>query len=189
MKSNTGLQSLSQSDDLQQEQLKTYVIQVMGGKEQRVVSFCNALIETEILSECFLPRVKQLRRTEGRWNKVEKLLFPGYVFILSAQPEEVKRELHKVPEMTHLLQDESMIIPLTDEEAEMLQHLWDNQHVVDTSEGYIIGGKVVVTDGPMKDMEGLIKRIDRHKRIAEIEVELFHRTVSMKLGLEIIEKR
>ena len=37
-------------------------------------------------------------------------------------------------------------------------------------------------------MEGSIRRIDRHKRIAHLEIEMFGRTVEMKVGLEIIKK-
>lgn len=33
-----------------------------------------------------------------------------------------------------------------------------------------------------------IRRIDRHKRIAYLEIEMFGRTVEMKVGLEIIRK-
>ena len=37
-------------------------------------------------------------------------------------------------------------------------------------------------------MEGLIRKIDRHKRMAYLEVEMFGRMVEMRAGLEIIEK-
>lgn len=37
-------------------------------------------------------------------------------------------------------------------------------------------------------MEGNIRRIDRHKRTAYLEIEMFGRIVEMKVGLEIIRK-
>lgn len=37
-------------------------------------------------------------------------------------------------------------------------------------------------------MEGAIRKIDRHKRIAVLSLDMFGRTVDMKVGLEIIEK-
>ncbi|MFR3950420.1 MAG: hypothetical protein ACLTZM_27535 [Ruminococcus sp.] len=45
-----------------------------------------------------------------------------------------------------------------------------------------------LSQGPLTGMEGSIRRIDRHKRIAHLEIEMFGRTVEMKVGLEIIEK-
>ncbi|MEG2506006.1 MAG: KOW motif-containing protein, partial [Carnobacterium sp.] len=61
-------------------------------------------------------------------------------------------------------------------------------HVVDMSVGYIIGDKIIVRDGPLKGKEGSIKKIDRHKRIAFIEVEFLGEVRETKVGLEIITK-
>ena len=47
---------------------------------------------------------------------------------------------------------------------------------------------VRILSGPLMGMEGNIRRIDRHKRIAYLEIEMFGRTVEMKVGLEIIRK-
>ena len=49
--------------------------------------------------------------------------------------------------------------------------------------------KVIITEGPLKGMEGMIKKIDRHRRTAAIEIEMFDRKVLMNVGLEIVEKR
>jgi transcriptional antiterminator NusG len=40
----------------------------------------------------------------------------------------------------------------------------------------------------MMGMEGCIEKIDRHKRIARIRVEMFGRTIEATVGLEIVEK-
>ena len=37
-------------------------------------------------------------------------------------------------------------------------------------------------------MEGLIRKIDRHKRMAYLKVEMFGRVVEMKVGVEIVER-
>lgn len=46
----------------------------------------------------------------------------------------------------------------------------------------------MITDGPMIGRESQIKRIDRHKMIAIVEIELMGAKREMKLGLEIIKK-
>ena len=48
--------------------------------------------------------------------------------------------------------------------------------------------KLVVTDGPMKGMEGRVKWVDRHQRIAGIEVMLLGRKVMVKMGVGILKK-
>ena len=57
------------------------------------------------------------------------------------------------------------------------------------SEGIIENDRVVVTKGPLKGNEGLIRKIDRHKRRAYLEVGLFGRKIETQVGLEIVEKR
>ena len=56
------------------------------------------------------------------------------------------------------------------------------------SQGYIVGDKVNIISGPLVGYEGKIKKIDRHKRIAYIEVSLFDQVVVVQVGLEIISK-
>lgn len=56
------------------------------------------------------------------------------------------------------------------------------------SKGYVIGDIVTVISGPMKEMKGKIKFIDRHKRLAVIEIEMFGRKTEVRLGLEIVMK-
>ena len=43
-------------------------------------------------------------------------------------------------------------------------------------------------DGPMKDYQGKIVHIDRHKRKAVLEEEFFGRRTEVTVGLEIVKK-
>ena len=61
-------------------------------------------------------------------------------------------------------------------------------YIAEMSKGYIIGDIVTVISGPMKEMKGQIKFIDRHKRLAVIEIEMFGRKTEVRLGLEIVKK-
>jgi transcriptional antiterminator NusG len=47
----------------------------------------------------------------------------------------------------------------------------------------------MVTKGPLRGYEGLIANIDRHKRTAELEIQMFGRTKRVRIGLEIVRKR
>ena len=59
----------------------------------------------------------------------------------------------------------------------------------DLSTGYIEGDKIVITSGPLKGMEGLIRKIDRHKRKAYLKLSFFDREIMTSVGLEITEKK
>lgn len=71
------------------------------------------------------------------------------------------------------------------DEAELL----GGSQVVAMSEGYIEGDEIVILSGPLMGRAAQIKRIDRHKRVAYLDVRMFGRTKTVKLGLEIVRKR
>ena len=74
------------------------------------------------------------------------------------------------------------------EDIRIVELLSGRDHLMRLSEGYIQGDQVIVSGGPLKGLEGKISRIDRHKRLAWLTVELFGRTVELQAGLEILRK-
>ena len=63
-----------------------------------------------------------------------------------------------------------------------------SDHIDELSQGYIEGDKINIISGPLVGYEGMIKKIDRHKRVAYIEVKLFDQITMVQVGLEIIGK-
>lgn len=166
-----------------------YAVQVMNGREEKVVIQCEKLIDKGILKECFLPKAEKMKKYGGQWHKERELLFPGYVFMISDEPEELRLALHRIPELTKLLGDVTYPSALYHEEVEFLLHFGEEKHVVGISKGYMEGDQVVVISGPMKGYEGRIRKINRHKRMAVLNVHFFGRDMDVKVGLEIIDKR
>ena len=168
---------------------KWYVIQVRSRAEEKIRKACEILISKEVLKECFIPKNKRMKKIKGNWMKIEEILFSGYVFLVSDDPDKLYLELKKVPDLTKMLGHvNGDIFPLYDDEVVFLKSLGDDDHVVEISTGLIENDEVMITSGPLKGKEGIIRRIDRHKRIALIEVELFGKTTQAKVGLEIVSK-
>ena len=69
-----------------------------------------------------------------------------------------------------------------------MKELCQEDNLVALSRGVIRNGNTVVTSGPLKGREGLIRRINRHRRTAEIEIPFRGKTVQVTVGLEIYEK-
>ena len=65
----------------------------------------------------------------------------------------------------------------------------DESNEVGLSQVTAEGDAVVVLSGPLKSMEGRIKKLNLHKRIAEIEVEFMNRKTILHLGIEIVGKK
>ena len=90
--------------------------------------------------------------------------------------------------MTKLLRADRDILTLSPAEEELMRKLGDEEHVTRMSYGIIEGDKITVTDGPLKGLEGLIRRIDRHKRQCIVETEMFGQRSKMTVGIEIVSK-
>ena len=51
------------------------------------------------------------------------------------------------------------------------------------------GNEIRIISGPLKHMGGMIKKINLHKRMAEVEIEFMNRRTVIYLGIELLEKK
>lgn len=169
-----------------------YVAQVATGQEERTLQMIEQQVEVgkgAALQEAFIPRYQVQKRIGGEWTVTTRPLFPGYLIIITDQVDELERALRKVPAFTRILGNSDMFIPLADGDIAWLDAFTQENHrVVDLSEGIIEGDEIKITRGPLMGHAAWIKKIDRHKRLAYLEVQMFGRTIETKVGLEIIRK-
>ena len=165
-----------------------YVVQVRSGTEHNIRIQCNKKIPDTIMERCFIPYYEEKKKQNGTWNTLQKVLFPGYIFMITEDVEKLFFHLKTIEGMTKLIGTGQDIIPLKDEEITFLQRFGGEEQIVSMSEGIIEGTQVIITSGPLMGMEGLIKKIDRHKRKAWLDLELFGRMQRVEVGLEITRK-
>lgn len=166
-----------------------YVIQVKSGKEEKIRETCQHLISSEIYRECFIPKCKRMKKYRGKWIEVEEILFKGYVFMITDHIDILFNQLKLIPDLTKVLgNDGSNILPILEDEANALLRFGKTDHIIEISKGYIVGDEVNIISGPLVDYHGKITKINRHKRIAFIELKLFDQVVTVKVGLEVISK-
>ena len=167
-----------------------YVMQVKTGNEENICTQCRKIISEELLERCFVPYFEEKRKLRGQWHILKKVMFPGYVFVITGEPIELRSELRNIIGFSKLLAICDEIIPLSEKEVSFLSRIGlDEKQVLEMSEGIIEGDKVIVTEGSLIGMEGFIKKIDRHKRKAWLEIEMFGRMQRIEMGLEIVEKK
>ncbi len=166
---------------------RMYVIQVETTNEHLVANECKNLILID-REEAFVPICRREQRRAGQLIQIEKVMFPGYVFLVTAVPEDLFLRLKKVPRLTKMLRVGDDIMPISEKEEDVIRRLINKEHIVEMSRGYIKGDKVVVEEGPLVGLEGIIKQINRHKRTAKIELQLEDKTINVIVGLEIVSK-
>lgn len=163
-----------------------YVIQVMHGEERRTIELVKALVDRTLFQDIFLPEMEVMKRYHGAWHKERTLMFPGYIFIVTEAIYELSLALGQVPKLTKVLGTDTMPVALEESEVLLLQKILNPGHVAEMSRGMLEGKRLIIKSGPMEGMEAMVKRIDRHKRMAVLEVELFGRLVELKMGVEIV---
>ncbi len=85
--------------------------------------------------------------------------------------------------------EENEIYPISKEEEQFLKRLAGEGTEVGMSYGMIEGDTVRIIAGSLMGMEAVIRKIDRHKRTAYIEMHIFGEVKLVEVGLEIVEKR
>lgn len=165
-----------------------YVMQVATGREHRIKAQCETRIPGDVLGRCFIPMYESKKKRDGRWNVEERILFPGYVFVVTEDIIKLRTLLKDVDGLTRVLGCGDEMVPLADSEVAFLERFMDEEDIVRMSEGIIENSRVIIQQGPMMGLEGYITKIDRHKRKAYLEMELFGRTQKVEVGLEIVRK-
>lgn len=167
-----------------------YVMQVQTGNEEMIIKLCEQVINTRKYERIFLPKCVTLKKRHGEWKELIQTLFPGYIFIDTDENRitDIIRACYAIPEVTKVLRSAENFTPIHELEQTYLREMMDDEDIVRPSIGYQVGEHVEILSGPLRYGHAEICYVDRHKRVAEIEVELFGRYTKAKVALEVIGK-
>ena len=126
-----------------------YVMQVRTGTEENIRCQCQRLISSNVLERCFIPYYQQKKRFQGEWHIQERILFPGYVFLIAQNLECLVNGLKKVIGLTKLIGIGDQIVPLVQEEVELLMRIGTDKQLVEMSSGIIENDRVRILSGPL----------------------------------------
>ncbi len=185
-----------------QEPYWWYVLYVRSNTEHRVVESFQQTFRKKSLPyeiDVFCPESEKyynnkMSRTLGR-QYIKRPMFANYVFIETNMPAlefrgAVYDIIYNSSDIIRLLTyGGSGEIAVKYEERVRLEYLLKGKRCVEHSIGYIQGENIIVTGGPLMGREGSIKKINRHHRVAQIEVDIFNQKQIIEVALEIISKK
>lgn len=166
-----------------------YIVQTVAGREELVVEKCRNAFPKESYRCIFVPKYMVLKKYQEVWRQEKKILFPGYFFVDTNQSEAI-RDVLEGP-LVNLASPVCVgddFVPVYPEEQEFLEALMDQNHTVGISRGNIINGSFDIKEGPLYQKSFCILRIDRHKRLADIDLLLHGKHRKAKVALEIVSK-
>ena len=169
-----------------------YVFFVKSGQEIKAADEIKVCfpdeVETRILS------VETFFRKGGSVRKEKNIVFPGYVFVLSGlenDPFVIRSKaltlrsdlIYKI-----LFYGDTRQAALDARDAGLLEKLWMGQNCLETSIGIMDGDKVKIIGGPFVGQESMIRKVNRHKRQAVVEIDFMGEARQITIGLDISRK-
>ena len=159
-----------------------YVLFALVAKENKL---CSVLRRKGL--DAFIPKIEYYRR-DIKGNTL-KMLFPGYIFVRSEMKQsDFDNLLYELGEQRDGSSSLKAVTPssLRDEEIEMFNKLLNSEGILEMSQAFIEDNKAKVIYGPLIHYQDHIVKIDKHNRIAVLDIEFLNRHILA--GLEIKSK-
>lgn len=165
-----------------------YVVHTYSGYENKVKANIEKTIENRKLQDQILevtvPMQDVLEVKNGVKKQVSKKMFPGYVLINMIMNDDTWYVVRNTRGVTGFVGPGSKPVPLTEEEMKPLGITFEEKVVVD----FDLGDTVTVTKGVWEKTIGVIKRIDHHKQIVTINVDMFGRETPVEISFADVKK-
>ncbi len=153
---------------------------------ERAMARRVARISGDALNDCFSLQTEFRVRRHGSWTRELLPTFPSYLILDVADPELLERRLGLLTSHARIPQVGGRMASLSQEDASLLTALGGVDHVIRFSEGRLDRGRLSVQRGALVGREGLVRRVDRHKRCAWLECGPGEGL--LRVGLEIATK-
>ena len=192
---------MEQEQKMEQEQevdnnMKWYVLRVMGGKENKTVSFIQKEIDrlglNDFIAQILVPKEKVYQIRNGKKISKERNFFPGYLLIEANLVGEVPHILKRVTNVLGFLGATKGGVPVPMRKAEINRILGKVDEMALTNENlsipFVVGEVVKVIDGPFNSFNAEIEDIDEQKKKLKLMVKIFGRKTPLELNFMQVEK-
>lgn len=160
-----------------------YVIHCFTGKEDEV----RRKVKGSDISMAIVPRRIMKERRRGVWSMIDRVVFPGYVFVKANMTSQAYYDMRCIPGVMRVL-GIGRPQPLPEDEVTLLLKLSQDGKPLGLSEVFVEGEKVTVISGPLIGFEGHIVKLDARHFRARVNVSIFGEPRIVDLAANVIEK-
>ena len=177
------------------ESIKTMKWYIVGAQSSREKSVSERIIKDGEMGELvgkigqvIVPTEKSFHLKDGKKFQREKVLFPGYIFVETNSPTELKYHLKGVNGAHGFLTNRAGDVEsLTQAEVNrMLGVQKQKEESIEMGTNFLTGESVKVLHGPFAEFIGTIESVKEQK--VKVEVMIFGRKNLIELALTQIEK-
>lgn len=164
-----------------------HAIYVITGQEEKVRTALEKHFGEQL--KILIPTRELKERKAGKWHKVQRKLFPGYILIKGRVTVETYFEIKQLPMLTKLLKNEDGPQRIEEKELEVLNVLISSEDGnIGISTAFKENEKVQITSGPLVGLEGHIQSVDARKGRAKVKLDFLGETRIVQLGIDFVDK-
>ena len=171
------------SSEHRTDERKWYAASVHARQERAAET---GLLEKDF--EVFLPTRRERRAWSDRIKTMDVVLFPGYIFVRAALDARCRSELLKVRQVRDLVgrlpHNPAIARSIPDHEIESLRMVVAAERNLDPAQGLVEGTEVVVGQGPLRGVRGVVLDAPDGRRRLFVQVRLLGRGVRVLLNTD-----
>ena len=167
--------------------LQYYVIHVLTGKEKKYIDVARHDLSEDV--RIIWPRRRLSIRKEGIVKEGVSSLYPGYLFLETRElADKSITALRNAHGFVRFLKNNYDITPLDNRDRDLFLELISYGEIIPKSlVVFDANSRIRVVEGPLKQLEGAIVKVDQRKGRAKVRLHLHGKTQLVDLGFEVIE--
>ncbi len=168
--------------------MNIYTIQVNTGKEDTFLKLWEQK-KKELNLNVYWPRRELMIRKQGHTRKALVPVFPGYLFVEANEISPyIFQEFRHIHYFNRFLKGNDNICPLPEDEQRIIMQLTNNGKIIRQSKVvFNEQDRIVVIDGPLMGLEGMIVKVDKRRMRAKVQLSLYHNAHPVDFGFEKLE--
>lgn len=177
------MQFWSKETERPEDYQAAYCLSCMTGRETSVVR----MLHTLHFGRAYFPKRIKRMLIKGSWYDEQVALLPGYVFLYTAQKLESYYEIKAIDGVIRLLTYGNDEAELTGADLDFAALILKKQGLFGPVRARQIGDKVQIVDELFSGMQGIIRKMDRRRKVFQLEISLEGQKKNVWLPYQMIE--
>ncbi len=169
-----------------------YAVHTYAGYENAVLRNLKQRIDSlgmqEKIFNVVVPTEKKIKIKGSKRVEVEEKTYPGYVLVDMIVTDDSWYVVRNTPRVTGFVGAGVNPVPLRQDEVDVLFKTINKDTVAEYTSMYSVDEPVRITDGPFKDLEGIVSEVDTVHGKVKVLVSLFGRETPVELDFLQIKK-
>lgn len=165
-----------------------YALFTMTGEEEKVRERLQYRLKEKDL-KVVIPKRKLRERKDGIWRQKIRTLFPGYIFLYGLMNMEDYYLLKNVPGLIKVLKNDNEPCIIDEREIRVIGTLIKDSEIIEPSSAIIEGGQVIIKDGPLLGLEGMIICVNKRKGRVKVKMGFQGQEKIVELAISLLDVR